>query len=159
MSALRFSAFGCKRLRFCRDPPELSFPSFGVHNPPADLKGGSDALPYPCCRRDRIDMSFRRGIPAVAYVTLSALKSRISFFLLELEIQNSVRRRFDVAASARASTRLRLSSRLRIERVERRDVVTTDATQARVRNPFVAELRGVAPAPLLEHHLVLDTHR
>ena len=104
-------------------------------------------------------MSFRRRILAVANVTFGALKTRISFLLLELEIQNPVRCSFDVAASARASTRLRLSPRLRIERVERRDVVTTDATQARVRNPFVAELRGVAPAPLLEHHLVLDTHR
>lgn len=112
-----------------------------------------------CCRRDRIDMSFRRRILSVARVTFSALKTRISFLLLELEIQNSVSRRFDVATGARASTRLRLSSRLRIERVERRDVVTTDATQARVRNPFVAELRGVAPAPLLEGHLVLYTHR
>ena len=88
-------------------------------------------------------MSFRRRILSVANVTFSALKTRISLLLLELEIQNSVRRRFDMAASARASTRLRLSSRLRIECVERRDVVTTDATQARVRNPFVAELRGV----------------
>jgi len=100
-------------------------------------------------------MSFRRRILSVARVTFSALKTRISFLLLELEIQNSVSRRFDVATGARASTRLRLSSRLRIERVERRDVVTTDATQARVRNPFVAELRSVAPAPLLERHLVL----
>ena len=104
-------------------------------------------------------MSLRRRILAVAHVTFGALKTRISFLLLELEIQNSVRRRFDVAASARASTRLRLSSRLRIERVERRDVVTTDATEARVGNPFVAELRGVAPAPLLERHLVLYSHR
>ena len=112
-----------------------------------------------CCRRDCIDMSFRRRILAVARVTLGALKTRISFLLLELEIQNPVRRCFDVAASARASTRLRLSPRLRIERVERRDVVTTDATQARVRDPFVAELRGVTPAPLLERHLVLYSHR
>src|SRR6185369_15033729 len=102
-----------------------------------------------CCRRDCIDMSFRRRILAVAHMTFGALKTRISFLFLDLEIQNPVRRRFDVAASARASTRLRLSSRLRIERVKRRDVVTTYATEARVRNPFVAKLRGVAPAPLL----------
>lgn len=104
-------------------------------------------------------MSFRRWVLAVANVTLRALKSRISFLLLELQVENAVGRRFDVAAAACAATRLRLSPRLRIEGVERRDVVTTHTTQTRVWNPFVPELCGVTPAPPLERLLVLYSHR
>ena len=103
-------------------------------------------------------MSFRRRVSAIANVTLRALKRRIRFLLLELQVENSVGRRFDVAAGACAATRLRLSPRLRIQRVERRDVVTTHTTQARVWNPFVPELGGVTPAPPLERLLVLYSH-
>lgn len=111
------------------------------------------------CRRDCADVSFRRRILAVANVTLGALKSRISFLLRELQIQDSIGRRFYVAPGARTPARLRLSPGLRIERVQRRDIVTTGATQTGVWNPFVAELRGVAPAPLLKRQLVLYSHR
>lgn len=104
-------------------------------------------------------MSFRRRVPAIANVTLGALKSRIRFLLLELQVEDSVGRRFDVAAGACAPARLRLSPRLRIQSVERRDVVTTHTTEARVWNPLVPELCGVTPAPPLERLLVLYSHR
>lgn len=104
-------------------------------------------------------MSLRRRVPAIANVTLCALKRRIRFLFLELQVENSVGRRFDVAAGACAATGRRLSPGLRIQCVERRDVVTTHTTQARVWNPFVTELCGVTPAPPLERLLVLYSHR
>ena len=104
-------------------------------------------------------MSFRRRVPAIANVTLCALKRRVRFLFLELQVENSVGRRFDVAAGACAATRLRLSPGLRIQRIDRRDVVTTHTTEARVWNPFVPELCGVTPAPTLERLLVLYSHR
>ena len=110
-------------------------------------------------RRNRVDMSLGRRIPSVANVTLGALKSRIGFLLLKLVVQYSIRGCFNVAAGARSSASPDLSSRLRIERVQRRDIVAADAAQAGVRDPLVPELCGVAPAPSLDRKLVFYSHR
>src|SRR4030095_15484448 len=82
-----------------------------------------------------------------------------SSLFLKLKIQNALCCRFDVTASAFAAAGFDLRSRLRIHRVERRNIVTCVTAQRCVWRPLVAELGGIPAAPPFKQEFVFYLHR